>query len=243
MAKPSVHVTKNGVEKKFWGGKAGRKCPPKVQHAVRKCAKCGSDFIPSRKWNFYCGVRCRGKVKVLLAISKEPPIERKSRHGSPFGKVVCPTCGIEFVSTRSTKKYCGHRCFRLRLQRNWINKNRAKGLCYSCAEKPVTGTVSYCRQHWIAQAAWRAGLRGKGQWIALEELLKRQGGKCPYTGRVLVLGVNASVDHKKPRSLFPSLIGDIENLEWVDVEVNRAKRAMAKDEFIALCKLIAERHQ
>ena len=243
MARPSVHITRNGVEKKFWGGKAGRKCPLKVPLNGKLCSECGAAFSPGRKWGLYCSVRCRDRKKVKLAISKEPHINCKSVKGAPFGNVTCPTCGKTFVSTRSTKKYCGFRCFRLRLQRNWVNANRKKGLCYSCKEKPIAGTTSYCRRHWIAQAAWRAGLRGKDQWIALEALLELQGGKCPYTDRVLVLGANASVDHKKPRSLFPDLVGSIDNLEWVDVEVNRAKRAMGREEFISLCRLIAERHK
>ncbi len=243
MGKPTVHITKNGIKKKFWGGKAGRKCPPKAPFPEASCLTCKTPFVPKRKWGKYCGVLCRDKEKVKIAISKCPRIERKSSKGAPFGSATCPTCKKPFLLTRPTKKYCTFRCFRVRLQRNWVSKNRKNGFCYSCKNLPVAGTESYCKKHWLAQAAWRAGLRGANQWEVISDLLESQGGRCPYTGRVLVIGVNASIDHKKPRSLFPELVGDIKNLEWIDLEVNRAKRAMEKRDFIAVCKLIAERHK
>jgi len=77
--------------------------------------------------------------------------------------------------------------------------------------------------------------------MKIKEVLKNQNYRCPYTGRRLKIGNNASIDHIKPRSLFNGKVGDIKNLEWVDTEVNRAKRTMSKARFVSLCRLIASR--
>lgn len=214
-----------------------------IRNTIRKCLSCKKPFIPSRSWSRYCSVTCRDREKWKKARARDLRVKRRGTAAAPFGVFTCPVCSKEFLATRSTQKYCSHRCFRLRLQRNWKNKNRAKGLCYSCTERPLKKTSSYCEKHWFLQAAWRAGLRGNGSWIKLKEILEVQNYTCPYTGRKLTPGINASVDHKKPRSLYRGSVGLISNLEWVDIEVNRAKRTMTKTKFIALCKLISSRFQ
>lgn len=224
-------------------GNTTRKCPSKVKFGQKKCVSCKRKFIPNRLWQLYCSVRCRDWMKWKTMKSKNARVVRKGSVSAPFGTVTCPVCNDSFIATRPTQKYCSHRCFRLRIQRNWKNKNRAKGLCYSCTERPLKRTSSYCEKHWFLQAAWRAGLRGKGSWKRLKEILEIQNYTCPYTGRKLTPGINASVDHKKPRSLYRRSVGLIANLEWVDIEVNRAKRTLTKTKFIALCKLISSRFQ
>ena len=210
-------------------------------NTTRKCLSCEKPFISTRFWHGYCSVTCRDRTKLEKARAREPRLQRKGSMQAPFGTMTCPVCKDDFIGTRSSQKYCSHRCFRLRLQRNWKNKNRAKGLCYSCTQKPLKKTSSYCEKHWFLQAAWRSGLRGFGSWKKLKDILKDQHYKCPYTGRKLTPGVNASVDHKTPRSLDRKSVGLISNLEWVDIEVNRAKRTLTKRKFIALCKLISSR--
>lgn len=220
-----------------------RKCPSKVKLDPRECLTCKKVFTPNRFWHGYCSVPCRDRAKERTARSREPKVERKSTKESPFGSFVCPVCQDSFVATRSDQKYCSHRCCRLRLQMNWRNENRKKGLCYSCINPPLKGSVSYCEKHWFMQAAWRSGLRGKGSWKKLKKILEDQDYICPYTGRKLTPGINASVDHKSPRSISRESVSSIENLEWVDTEINRAKRTLTKEEFISLCKLIASRFQ
>ena len=89
----------------------------------------------------------------------------------------------------------------------------------------------------------RAGLRGPGWPDRLKRLLELQGFTCPYTGKKLEIGTNASLDHIQPKSRFPELENCFENLEWVDDNVNRAKRAMTKEEFVELCSTVAARHE
>jgi len=71
----------------------------------------------------------------------------------------------------------------------------------------------------------------------LEELMNKQGWRCPYSGRELVFGSgpnnsggNASLDR------VDSAQGYIEgNVMWVDVSINRAKWEMSPEEFTQLC--------
>ena len=206
------------------------------------CLVCKQEFPQSKNHcQEYCSVKCRDRASYL---KKKENRNIKSPTGSkehPFGEKECPTCKKKFSATRSNKRYCSHKCYRLRMSRNWTNRNREKGLCYDCSEPPIPGSNCWCEKHWLMQAAWRAGVKGKESWVKIKEILERQNYKCPYTGRNLVIGKNASIDHIKPKSLFEDQMGNIENLEWVDIEVNRAKRTLSKDEFIALCKLIASR--
>jgi 5-methylcytosine-specific restriction endonuclease McrA len=62
--------------------------------------------------------------------------------------------------------------------------------------------------------------------------LIQQNFTCPYTGDKLVLGVNASIDHIKPKKRFPELASDINNIEWVSFRVNYHKYDCTKEEFI-----------
>ena len=240
MAKPSVHITRNGVEKKFWGGKAGRKCPQRVKLPRRPCFVCGKHFHPERPWGKFCSSHCREKKGAAEKRKKLPPSRVPiGFDGAPFGERECPTCKIRFTSTRPTKKYCSHTCFRKRMSENWMNKNRARGLCYQCKNPPIEGN-SWCEKHWFGQLAWRCGLRGKGNGEKLKSILVSQNYTCPYSGRTLTIGKNASVDHIQPRSKFPHLTGEISNMEWVDEDVNRAKRTMSREEFISMCVQISE---
>ena len=57
-----------------------------------------------------------------------------------------------------------------------------------------------------------------------------------------VVGGNAWIDHIMPRSKFPELAQDIENLEWVTEDVNRAKQDKTPEEFLELiAKIYAKR--
>ena len=44
--------------------------------------------------------------------------------------------------------------------------------------------------------------------------------------------------YKLARSSNPEKINSIENIEWVDSDVNLAKRAMTREQFLAFCEEI-----
>jgi hypothetical protein len=52
--------------------------------------------------------------------------------------------------------------------------------------------------------------------------------------------VNASVDHVFLVSQKPELLGSLDNVEWVDFQVNRMKTDMTHKEFPETCLQIVE---
>jgi 5-methylcytosine-specific restriction endonuclease McrA len=76
-------------------------------------------------------------------------------------------------------------------------------------------------------------------WEGLRDKLIAQNYRCAYTGKALILGVNASVDHILPVARFPQLISDLHNIEWVDLQVNQMKRDLTRDEFLSsICQIL-----
>jgi len=68
--------------------------------------------------------------------------------------------------------------------------------------------------------------------------LEAQQWMCPYTDEILVLGHNDSIDHILPRSRFPDLATDPENVQWVLRDVNSMKNQLTNDEFLGLVAII-----
>lgn len=82
-------------------------------------------------------------------------------------------------------------------------------------------------------------LGGRHRWRELLAVFVKQKGKCAYTGELLILGDNASLDHKMPKSRGGEDVSS--NLQWVTWNVNDCKRALTHDEFVALCRKVAFR--
>lgn len=88
------------------------------------------------------------------------------------------------------------------------------------------------------------GATGKASdWRSILALFNKQDGRCPYSGEKLWFGVNASLDHIKPRSEHPDGITDTSNLQWVTKWVNKAKGARSHEEFLRLVPVRASRHR
>lgn len=170
----------------------------------------------------------------------------------------CSACGIikpavDFYKLKNGKLYCWCKKCSRKYQKadyqinskrihgyttKWARKNKNNGRCIFCNEPLLTGNKNFCEKHYLINLiSGRLGLRS----IVVIEELKRKlflNPFCPYTGKKIILGENASIDHIKPISKFPELRSDINNVEWIDRQVNYAKRDMAKEEFILLCKHI-----
>lgn len=115
------------------------------------------------------------------------------------------------------------------------------GLCRYCERKRLTDSNTVCELHWFVNIAYKR--LGDGSQRAANSIRLKfygQDRKCPYTGIELVLGVNASLDHIKPASLYPEVSSDVDNVEWVHIDVNSAKGAMSRDQFIDFCRLVAK---
>jgi hypothetical protein len=65
----------------------------------------------------------------------------------------------------------------------------------------------------------------------LDKIWKEQQGKCAYTGRKLTILKDASVDRIDSNKGYIK-----DNVEWVHKDVNKAKMALSKNDFLTLIK-------
>lgn len=121
----------------------------------------------------------------------------------------------------------------------WMKKQIQKGLCVFCRDESLYKS-SLCEKHYF-KGRVRSVTGSYDNWEIIRDKFFESGEVCYYTGKKLVLGVNAGLDHLKPRSRFKHLKDSIDNLVWCDTKVNVAKRDLTNDEFIDVCKLVASR--
>jgi 5-methylcytosine-specific restriction endonuclease McrA len=112
------------------------------------------------------------------------------------------------------------------------------GLCKHCGEPVAIGSRRYCLTHWFEKISCdRTGTTKNKD--AIRKLIEEQNYLCVYTGKKLVLGENAQLDHKTPPRLGGS--NDIENLQWIDAQVNLWKGMRTHEEFVKSCRQIADK--
>ncbi len=112
------------------------------------------------------------------------------------------------------------------------------GICFNCGKNPhLPSPNRICRLCYLKRMAGHC-LGFHRRYKEILAIFDAQGGKCPYTGEILIIGDNASIDHIYPQARFPEKKHDIDNLEWVTLQVNLAKRDLTKDEFLALTRKI-----
>lgn len=109
----------------------------------------------------------------------------------------------------------------------------------SCNEKRLP-THTMCEFHIFEEYAHRH-LKNDSRWKELKDLFYSQNQECYLSGKKLILGINASLDHIIPISKGGSF-DDIKNLAWMDEPSNYAKNNLSNEEFILLCNRIAKRH-
>jgi len=85
---------------------------------------------------------------------------------------------------------------------------------------------------------WRAKNCGSAEITAddLASLWRKQRGRCALSGRKL--SRDAHLDHIIPRSKGGQ--SEISNLRWLDPWVNVARRNLSDEEFVGLCRQVAE---
>lgn len=101
---------------------------------------------------------------------------------------------------------------------------------------PPAGPVRCPRCFFTRLAARHAS--GPADWARLRALFDAQGGRCAYTREPLVLGGNATLDHRQPKARGGT--GRVDNLQWVTARVNDLKRDLTHAEFLALCRKVTE---
>lgn len=170
----------------------------------------------------------------------EEPGSRVGDGEITFSKIkVCSKCfkGLSldnFCWADKSKKWrrgdCKKCCREKAISKKWITPNKQ----YKAQRKWVENNKD---EHWFRKLAGRyLGSASKENAALLRNKLEKQGYKCTYTGKLLVLRENCSLDHILPKSRFPEKAKDIDNLEFVDYYVNIAKRDQTKEEFLQMCK-------
>lgn len=188
-----------------------------------KCKKCKicSKIIDAKIPNKLCN-EC--KIKNQKKIKNETKNKRKNNG-------LCIICG----KMNDTKNLNCKECYKIINKRdNFYRKNQLlKGLCTKCDEPLLKGT-SYCLIHYIKQKTY-SHFGSCKRWQELLDLFNEQN-ICPYTKKQLTIGLDASLDHKMPKSKGGS--NEISNLQWVYHKVNYMKRNLLESEFLNLIQLV-----
>jgi hypothetical protein len=116
---------------------------------------------------------------------------------------------------------------------------KESNVCASCENEKLKGSV-YCFNHWFANNASK-NLNNSNLGIDLINLYEKQNRKCVYSGVELIPAVNMSLDHIVSRYDNKDLTYDINNVQWVHKDINTMKSKFSHDNFILLCKYIANK--
>lgn len=126
------------------------------------------------------------------------------------------------------------------MNKRWMKKQEIKGLCIFCKNKSLEHS-KMCEKHYLISMAVST-LKNRRLADELLTLFNLQNGKCYLTGRKLIFGLNAGIDHIIPRSKNSNLISDIRNVRWIDKKVNEIKRDLTDKEFVKLCKDVLDNY-
>ncbi len=111
---------------------------------------------------------------------------------------------------------------------------REQGLCIACRQSsPDTLRCKTC----TLKNSLRKSL-GCELLAGALRLFDQQQGRCGYTGLPIVIGKDASLDHKTPRSRGGA--NSLDNLHWVHSGVNRLKGDMDHAEFKAFLAVLRD---
>lgn len=192
---------------------------------MKKCIDCYKVFTP----NIRSKSRCENCLEKAKRASKKYR-EKAVKNG------MCIGCGKEKENKKFKKCL---KCLKKHCLESKIRQEKAKlnGICRRCLALPKKYD-GICEDCWFKIKA-SMHLNDPTKFLELKELLKKQDFKCVYTGKNIFPGLNASLDHKIP----PKKGGTktLDNVHWVDLDINYVKRNLSHKEFIDLCKLVNSR--
>ena len=192
---------------------AAAKC--KARRTARgQCAACESyDPLPGLTLCAPCLAKRNRYGKDLRTSRREAGKCPKCARAVTPKEIYCVNCR-DFIN-RSSKAIRAERVLRK--------------LCPGCGDPPVPNR-RLCQDCFVKHAA-RRYFGTSRNWRSLRALFDAQGGRCPYSGVALTIGVDAEIDHKIARSTGGP--DKIENLQWVHTYVNIMKWDLPEDEFLA----------
>jgi hypothetical protein len=148
---------------------------------------------------------------------------------------ICTRCGKNKV--REEKTTC-QECWD---QQRITNRKRQLRLiegriCIECGKSEAVENNQKCSDCLLKSLSRRYGISME----RIKEKLREQNGRCFYSGRVLKIGTNLSVEHIKPVSIYPEQKYKDSNLVLVDLDINIAKHDLDKDDFMQIVKDVYE---
>jgi len=185
-------------------------------------------------------VNCGG-TKTTAKLLCEPCSEKsrqwkKDRRDIRLEKRMCQECGSpDLLRGRTRCAPCFEKtlCAATRCRRR---KLEAK-LCRECGKVPHISGSQVCADCYFKRTAYQR-LGNPALWEGLKQKLADQDFRCPYSGEHLVVGVNTSLDHMLPISLFPERSGDIDNTVWTTRCINKMKGTMSRNEFLSAVRAV-----
>jgi len=193
--------------------------------AENKCVNCG---VPKTRTGVHCADCAKNHRERAKKYIKEV------RRGVLSGK--CHYCGK--TSEKRQCPECKSKLSQYQKGRRLVFKEQ--GTCTSCGDPRVEESSSCLRHYMEGQSGSAFGTTKR--WKEILASFESQNGICYYSGIKLIIGKNASLDHKIPKSKHGIEDGvyDAGNLVWCDKMVNIMKNSMTDDEFIAMCKKITD---
>src|ERR1041384_1344389 len=161
-----------------------RKCALKSRQRWRKCGMCPRCGGTPQEGRLQCR-KC--STRADKAKSRALRIGRQSAG-------LCIDCGHQATEGKRT---CGPCRDKDREDRRIANaKIAAAGLCQRCRTNKATVGV-FCEECWYRGRA-QGTMGSSARWQEIKALLIAQNYRCAYSGKVLILGGDATIDHKIP---------------------------------------------
>jgi len=117
-------------------------------------------------------------------------------------------------------------------------ERQKSGVCVNCGHKNVCNkkidTKNFLCETCCFKEASKHSLGTPTLWKELKTIFDNQKGLCYYTGIVLTIGQNASLDHTK--ALAKGGKGELSNFRWVAWKINLMKRDLNENDFFSLCE-------
>jgi hypothetical protein len=185
-----------------------------------KCLQCGKPSGPKSK--VYCN-----KCSMIFANNSKKRVEKLLKEG------LCSQC------TKPSERRACRDC----LNKNNIKKKekvkirQADGICIRCGKTQSVLNNRKCTICCLKHSAWTY-FRDGDRWIDLQELFNKQNGLCPYTGRQLIIGLDAEIDHIVSRHQGGN--DELTNFQWVHRDINKMKAHQSHEQFIHLIQEVAQ---
>lgn len=167
---------------------------------------------------------CFEKVRVITNLSRRQTKDRG----------ICYRCGVNPLTTHTICDGC-------RIKHKADGDRRkdervTKGICAECGKAPLSGNSRSC-ENCILKAMAKAHFKDVKKWNLLRQLFDSNS-TCPYSGIKLILGINASLDHKVPKSKGGN--NDTANLQFIHLWCNTIKSDMDESIFLLELQQFAE---